>query len=456
MAAAAVLFVLTASVSQFHFNATPATDLQPLFRPSSPWLGADCATSVPLPLDSHAGSGDDAYLWIFQDTFVGDMNADGTRRPRCMPHNSLGIARRGADGAWTLQHKVRGECSGDAPQTNGFFSPGNSSRWWWTETGLAVNGTDGKPRMIIFAQEMARPCEIGCTTTGIQLIIAKAGGGGGNSGNSGSDSGSGSAADVAGSWTNPESWQWSSHALPGWADGLTWPTGIAVADASGGAPSSPTAVNSFTRGGGTTRGGDQDPFLYLLGRDHAAGGWLGVLARVPLAAVLGGPSAWAGALQFWGADQGTPGSALAAPSWRPLPDSDHGGVRGLRLATIFDAAPPETSLYWSPAMQRWTVMSIPFGSNQLQMRWATRLIGPWSAPTTIYTIPPPWSLSPVFTYSPKMHPELVHTPAERAVRTNRSSEMVVTFMSNSMNASFVQAHTEVYVPQAVRVSVTVM
>ena len=34
-------------------------------------------------------------------------------------------------------------------------------------------------------------------------------------------------------------------------------------------------------------------------------------------------------------------------------------------------------------------------------------------------------------------------------------EMVVTFMSNSMNASFVRAHTEVYVPQAVRVMVTV-
>eukprot|EP00937_MAST-01D_sp_MAST-1D-sp2_P000062 g62.t1 len=275
---------------------------------------------------------------------------------------------------------------------------------------------------------MSQPCAIGCAQTGIQLIVAAPPPAAGATG-----------------WTQPKTWQWSSHALPGWAEGLTWPTGAAVAGADGTAP---VPADARAGAGGA---GSAGPYLYLLGRDHAGtAGWPALLGRVPLGALLGGDKAWAAALQFWGADASAP--PATPPSWRALPGA--GGIRALRLAPIFDGAPPETSLHWSGAMERWTVLSIPFGSDELQIRWAERLTGPWSAPETIYTLPPPFSLSPVFAYSPKVHPELASAPA--AASAPGVAEMVVTFMSNSVNASFVRAHTEVYVPQPVRVWVSVV
>ena len=62
-------------------TAQPARDLQPLFRPAPPWLGADCATTVPLP----GGK----VLWIHQDTLVGTLARQpggyDTRKSHCMP-----------------------------------------------------------------------------------------------------------------------------------------------------------------------------------------------------------------------------------------------------------------------------------------------------------------------------------------------------------------------------------
>merc|ERR1712060_739279 len=103
----------------------------------------------------------------------------------------------------------------------------------------------------------------------------------------------------------------------------------------------------------------------------------------------------------------------------PLPA---GGVLGLDLIGIFSGPPPETSLEFDPFMQKWFVLSIPFMTPHLQIRLADTPIGPWSSPATIYEIPPPWSLKPTFSYSPKHHREL----------TARSGELMVTFMSNNM------------------------
>ena len=69
-----LLVVLTTAVSaaNFTFNATLATDLQHLFAPTPPWLGADCDTSLALP--------NNATLWLFGDFYRKDVleNPDGT------------------------------------------------------------------------------------------------------------------------------------------------------------------------------------------------------------------------------------------------------------------------------------------------------------------------------------------------------------------------------------------
>eukprot|EP01052_Picozoa_sp_SAG31_P028272 SAG31_NODE_2716_length_5201_cov_2.881419_2_plen_436_part_00 len=74
-------------------TATAAHDLQYLFQPQPPWLGADCATSMELPRGR--------VLWIHQDTLVGSLvhHPDGavgfdTRQQHCMPHNSVALMER--------------------------------------------------------------------------------------------------------------------------------------------------------------------------------------------------------------------------------------------------------------------------------------------------------------------------------------------------------------------------
>ena len=188
-------------------TATAAHDLQDLFLPQPPWLGADCATTVALP--------NGKVLWIHQDTLVGKLvhhpsaaaaggEAGGfdTRQQHCMPHNSVALMERtssdsgsttcaaelervcsstsqqqqpcavccghhqhelrtagcsAADctsfcdsslaGSWNLTHYVRGECTAQwcppsssaacsadpealGANSNGFFAPINSSRWY--------------------------------------------------------------------------------------------------------------------------------------------------------------------------------------------------------------------------------------------------------------------------------------------------------------------------------------
>eukprot|EP00662_Eupelagonemidae_sp_cell21_P020641 gene20641-28297_t len=155
-----------AGVPPFSFRGEPATDLQPFFDPrpgvSSHWIGSDCATSLPR----HEGRRTEV-LWVFQDTRdtrVGALNATtGRRTTRCMPHNSLG---------------TRAGCSPERPPaggapypyadnaTNGFFAPPNRSQFYWVETGAR----DPSGTLHLFAQRMSRPCSIGCTQHGIDLI----------------------------------------------------------------------------------------------------------------------------------------------------------------------------------------------------------------------------------------------------------------------------------------------
>ena len=205
----------------------PDAALQTLFLPSPPWLGADCATSIPVD--------GDRYLWIFQDTVVGTMTADG-RQKACATHNSVGVSfrrvdrplmnrgdaaaatwifrgdestprlrrgysvetsrgapprpRRGycletsrgcdVDIPWrqiarlryrvddgqpatTLAHGLRGDCAGG--NGTGFFDPPNASEWYWPENGLVVGD-----RAYVFAQTMTLPCGVGCTQKGVGLI----------------------------------------------------------------------------------------------------------------------------------------------------------------------------------------------------------------------------------------------------------------------------------------------
>lgn len=104
-------------------SVTNATGFQSMFDTygnddarNDDWSGADGVYSVKLP-----GGGD---AWDFADTFLGPVNADGSR-PGDAPliHNDL-VIQRGV----TLVETIRG---GTASAPSSLFSPADTSSWYW-------------------------------------------------------------------------------------------------------------------------------------------------------------------------------------------------------------------------------------------------------------------------------------------------------------------------------------
>lgn len=130
----------------------PDPQLQKIFDASPPWIGGDCATSLAI--------GASRYLWLFQDTLIGTVGDDGHRQTNCMTHNSVATWTAGA-----MRHDgLRGECAGG--EGNGFLSPLDESRWYWIETGFALND-----RAYLFSRLMTEPCQVGCTQVGVALSV---------------------------------------------------------------------------------------------------------------------------------------------------------------------------------------------------------------------------------------------------------------------------------------------
>lgn len=200
-----------------------------------------------------------------------------------------------------------------------------------------------------------------------------------------------------------ETWTFTTRELPGWAPSYTWPTGMSIEN----------------------DGGDK---IYFLGSYRASPKVFPIAFLVKINRAEFGQKEWP-SIRFW-----------ASERWTPLPD---GGVTALSLTPLFEDAPPETSLEYSPLLGSWFCLTIPFASNQLQIRTANLVTGPWSEPRLLYSIPAPWSSwreLGVFSYSPKHHRELA-----------KSGEMIITFMSNA-NITTVENTPGVYIPQAIRVT----
>ncbi|GLY81306.1 hypothetical protein [Actinoallomurus iriomotensis] len=82
------------------------------------WDGADGTTSVRLP--------DGRIAWFFSDTYLGPVNADGSRTSARLVHNSVVV--QGRDGFTTV--------SGDSPVNPPPGVPG----WYWAGDGRVRNG----------------------------------------------------------------------------------------------------------------------------------------------------------------------------------------------------------------------------------------------------------------------------------------------------------------------------
>lgn len=95
------------------------------------WLGADVATSISLSAD--------LTLFLFGDTLVGNLNADGSRNFVSMPRNSVGLMAVGANREPSaLTYYVRENVHNRSSEFTGFFDSGDGASWLWPVTGFVA------------------------------------------------------------------------------------------------------------------------------------------------------------------------------------------------------------------------------------------------------------------------------------------------------------------------------
>jgi hypothetical protein len=121
-----ILAFLTASsaakdMDGVHSSCTPSFPFQ------EGWLGADVASSVPLP--------DGRVFWIFGDTLFGEKRVVVGNDP-VMTRNSIGISTC-KEGKWSIEYTIRRDKGGK--QTD-FFIPRKANTWYWPLNGAYNKG----------------------------------------------------------------------------------------------------------------------------------------------------------------------------------------------------------------------------------------------------------------------------------------------------------------------------
>ena len=337
--AALLLVVAPSTACAFSFLSAPAADLQPLFDiADGPWLGADVATSVAL--DERGES----YLWLHGDTLVGRM-AGGVRAPTAMPRNSVAVlnvsATTGTPTSSALAHYIKVNAS-DA-QHFGWFSPPNSTQWYWPTVGLRL--APGAVHVLAMRMFDAGSGLFPFAMAGMDLIRVGT---------------VGSSADDPMSWPAPE--LLATTAL--------WQR------------------SNFTIGcAGALAGGDT---VYLLG---AAGPRQSAfMTRAPSTGLVAGSLA---GLEYFSSD----GSWATLPADGTTPDD-------VALLFDFTPS-ETTLVYHPFMRLWYIVIANTFiyGSS-IMLRTAPAVTGPWSQEIPVYTIPAEMLAGGAFCYAGKAHAEL--------------------------------------------------
>ncbi|HEY4010622.1 MAG TPA: DUF4185 domain-containing protein [Acidobacteriaceae bacterium] len=105
----------------------------------------------------------------------------------------------------------------------------------------------------------------------------------------------------------------------------------------------------------------------------------------------------------------------------------------------------ELSVRYDPRLKRWLAVMVdpaPF-SDKIIMRTAPDLTGPWTDGEVVYVMPEmqpgPGRDKNVFCYAGKEHPEL-----------ESDSDLLITYVCNTMDVSELATHNDIYYPQVVR------
>lgn len=327
---------ILAAAGAWTFSAQPDATLQPLFLNNGSWIGADIATSVPLSADGTR------ILWLFGDSMLGSMDANGTRNIDAMPRNSVGlvhVAQPGGQPVGGLVHAWRNDSS--QPVHVGFFSPPNASTWYWPTGGAYHNGTT-----FVVAYETAPgpPGLFAFQTVGMHILqLAEA--------------------DVQSE------------------DPLQWPVPTPCI--------LPNINNSFTIGNAVAVD-EAAGVMWLLG--GTGNPQQAIMAQWPLPAVHACDTSQ---IQYWANNAGG-----GAPSWQPWSPS----IQPVQLFEFVPSE--TTLQWHPYLQQWFIVVANTFLSGSVMLSTAPTVTGPWSPLRPVYDIPRSYLTGDGFCYAGKAHPEL--------------------------------------------------
>ncbi len=135
------LLALTAAHADItRYSGVAAPDWTAMFERTSGWTGADGVYTFPLAGDDSLGSGaHQGTFWIFSDTFVGNVDANGKRLAGTVMVNNTSATMQGAvPGPGVLDFHVRTD---DGGHPVSMVVPPQPSTWYWPADGLVQGGT---------------------------------------------------------------------------------------------------------------------------------------------------------------------------------------------------------------------------------------------------------------------------------------------------------------------------
>lgn len=326
--------------------------------PGGPRPQSTCGVPV-FPYQGGWYGGDAAYsiplsparsLWLFGDSFVGAPGLE-TRTGSSFIHNSIAISECLATGRWEMEYFWTPAAAGAGPHA--FLSPDHAERYWWLFDGFVHDGALYIGLLIVEPSEPRGPLNLPFRYAGMKL------------------------ARIANYGDSPRDWK--PETLPLWSDSTALPGSTMV-----------------------VHGEHLYLFTFL---DLEATRYPRMLARLQLADLELHARELPSRIEYLAQDD----------SWQP-------GIDVANAKTLMDDNASEMSVRFHPEVGRWIAVygypdirpgfpEVP-PSNEVFLRTAPRVEGPWSSPVSIYQIPElarglGTERDPnTFCYAAKEHPQL--------------------------------------------------
>jgi uncharacterized protein DUF4185 len=364
-------------------NGMPANPWTSMFDRTSGWTGADGVYSIPLVENDRLASATTASktFWTFSDTFIGSVDANDHRSSGSyLIHNSTALLTGNSPGPSNIVFNTRTAIGGAAAP---MFSDNLNGSWFWPVDGVVVGSS-----IYLFSLRMKQVVGgFGFDYEGITLFSTPI---------------------SQGNLINSPPLFTSYSQIDN--------TGLYVA-ASGniGAKIFGQAVMNNSAEAGAYK---PDGFVYVYGVRNDSFNKKLIVARVARAQV-GNLSQY----RFYNGSAWVAGAANAAP----LSGADH-------LASEFSVTPLPDGRY---------VLVFNYDDildNEIDVRYSNSAVGPWSAPTRIYTCPEAHLTANTYVYGAKAHPAL-----------SRRGELLISYHVNTFDFNEDFTNADIYHPRFITV-----